>query len=471
MYKVNMASMHALKGMPRNFTPRKEERLGLTMEEEEKKKIIEAAVCPFCACLCDDVVISVDVAGNKIKEIRNACKFGVEKFLSAEKTERRLKKPRVDGKETDYERAIGKAVDILREAKKPLVYGLSNSCYNAQRVALEIAKHKKGVYDVTESICHNLLYPELKKGNNPFYYALLDEIRDNANVVIYWGSNPIESHPRHLSRFAVYPIGRYAMKGVLDREMIAIDVVDSELNKISRWFLRVKPGEDAKIAEIMKRLVNGETNGLGELVKDGIDFDTVRKITDRLKKAFYGVIFVGVGVFSSENASKKVEAILALVDALNKEGVKFVLFPMKGHFNVMGAVQLLLRETGYPFGVDFSRDSDNIFVPGKTTVLDVIERGAVDAALIVGTDPFSSFPCDKARKLCDMPLILIDPFESLTTQFASVVFPTAITGVETDAIAYRMDGLPLKLDKIVDCEYPSDEVILERIYEGLVGSL
>ncbi len=441
------------------------------MEEEEKEKIIEAAVCPFCACLCDDVVISVDVEGNKIKEVRNACKFGVKKFLSPQ-NEGRLKKPVVDGKETDYERAIGKAVEILRKAKKPLVYGLSNSGYNAQRVALEIAKQKKGVYDITESICHNLLYPELRKGKKPFYYALLDEIRDNANTIIYWGSNPVESHPRHLSRFAVYPVGRYAMRGVLDREMITIDVVDSELKKLSSWFLRVNPGAgggDAKIAEIMTRLVKGETNGLGELVEGGIDLDTVVKIADRLKKAFYGVIFVGLGVFSSENASKKVEAILSLVDALNKEGVKFVLFPMKGHFNVVGAVQLLLRETGYPYGVDFSRD--RIFVPGKTTVLDVIERGEVDAALIVGADPYSSFPRDKVRKLCDIPLIVIDPFESPTTIFSSVAIPTAITGVETDAIAYRMDGLPLKLDKIVDCEYPSDMEILERIYEGVVESL
>ncbi len=440
------------------------------MEEEEKEKIIETAVCPFCACLCDDVVISVDVEGNKIKEVRNACKFGVKKFLSPQNAGR-LRKPRVNGEATDYEHALGKAVEILRKANKPLVYGLSNSGYNAQHVALEIAKHKKGVYDVTESICHNLLYPELRKGKNPFYYALLDEIRDNANTIIYWGSNPVESHPRHLSRFAVYPVGRYAMRGVLDREMITIDVVDSELKKLSRWFLRVNAGTgggDVKIAEIMTRLVKGETNGLGELVEDSVDFDAVRKIADRLKKAFYGVIFVGLGVFSSENASKKVEAILALVDALNKEGVKFVLFPMKGHFNVVGAVQLLLRETGYPYGVDFSRDK--IFMPGKTTVLDVIEQGEVDAALIVGADPFSSFPRDKARKLCNMPVILIDPFESPTTQFASVAIPTAITGVETDAIAYRMDGLPLKLDKIVDCGYPSDMEILERIYEGLVFS-
>jgi len=399
----------------------------------------------------------------------------VEKFLSAEKTERRIKKPRVDGKETDYEVAIEKAVSMLREAKKPLIYGLSNSGYNAQRVALEIAKLKTGVYDISESICHNFLYQELRKGEYPFYYALLDEIRDNANVIVYWGSNPLGSHPRHLSKFSLYPVGRYAMKGVMDRELITIDVVESELKKTSRWFLRVNPGTggDAKIAAIMKRRVKGGTNitEQKELVKDdaSIDFDTVVKITDRLKKAFYGVIFAGLGIFSSENAAGNVKAIFALVEALNKEGVKFVMFPMKGHFNVMGAVHLLLRETGYPFGVDFSRN--RIFEPGKTTVLDVIEREEVDAALIVGADPFSSFPKDTARKLCDMPVILIDPFETPTTQFSSVVFPAAITGVEAEEIAYRMDGLPLKLEKIVNCEYPSDKEILERIHVRLMESL
>ncbi len=429
------------------------------------EKIIETAVCPFCACLCDDVVISVDVERNRIKEIRNACTFGVKKFLSVVKTEQRLKQPVVGGEETDYDAAIEKAVDILRGANKPLIYGLSNSGYNAQRVALEIAKRKKGVYDITESLCHNLLYLQLlKKG--PFYSALLDEIRDNAQIVIYWGANPIVSHPRHLSKYSVYPVGRYAMKGVMDRELITIDVVDSELKKISRWFLRVNPGEDAEIADIMRRLVKGES--LRELVTGEMDIDTLRKMANRLKKAFYGVIFVGLGVLSSENGSKSIEAIFALVDALNKEGVKFVLFPMKGHFNVLGAVNLLLRETGFPFGVDFSRDS--IFEPGKTTVLDVIAREEVDAALIVGADPFSSFPMAITRKLRDLPLILIDPFETPTTQFTSVAIPTAITGVETEEIAYRMDGLPLKLEKIVDCEYPSDGDILERILKGVKKS-
>jgi formylmethanofuran dehydrogenase subunit B len=425
------------------------------------EKIVESAVCPFCACLCDDIVVVVE--DNKIKEIRNACKLGVKKFLSIK--DDRIRKPMVNGKETDFDHAVRKAKDILKDAKKPLIYGLSNSGYNAQKVALEIAKKTKGVYDISESICHNHLYPYLQKMEYPFYYALLDEIRDKANVIIFWGSNPVESHPRHLSKFSIYPIGRYALKGVMDREVMTIDVIESRMRKLSTRFLRVKSGEDAKIAEIMRRLVKGETKGLRKLITEDVDFDTVGKMTDRLKRAFYGVIFVGLGLFSSENAKQNIKAIFSLVEELNKKDIRFVMFPMKGHFNVMGAVQLLLRETGYPFGIDFS--SDHIFELGETTVLNVIEREEVDAALIVGADPFSSFPREKARKLCDIPIILIDPFESPTTHFSSVIFPTAITGVEAEEIAYRMDGLPLKLEKIISSKYPSDKEILARIYEKL----
>ncbi|MFZ2071254.1 MAG: formylmethanofuran dehydrogenase subunit B [Halobacteriota archaeon] len=429
--------------------------------ENENDKILEAVVCPFCACLCDDLVISVDIAKNRIKEIRNACTVGVEKFHALHK-EGRVRKTRIDGKETDYDTAIEKALDILKAAKKPLIYGLSNSGYNAQRVALEIAKRKRGVFDFPESIYHALLYRELRKGKNNFYFALLDEIRDNANVVIYWGANPIEVHPRHLSRYSVYPAGRYALRGVMDRELITIDVADSELKEISRWYLPVKPGDARKLAEVMTQLIKGEPNVLREPIADGIDFDDITKLAARLKKAFYGVIFLGYDVLLSHEAgSEFVEAIFALVDALNNAGAKFVLFPMNGHFNVMGTVQLLLRETGYPSAVDFSRDR---MLEHDNRTADVLDE--IDAALIVGAD--SSFTKEEAKRLCDVPVILIDPFETLTTLVSSVVFPAAVTGVEAEEVAYRMDGLPLKLDKILDCEYQSEKEILERIYKGLV---
>ncbi|MHC1635132.1 MAG: formylmethanofuran dehydrogenase subunit B [Candidatus Methanospirareceae archaeon] len=426
------------------------------------RKVIEAVVCPFCACLCDDIVVTVE--NERIKEVRNACKFGVSKFLSIY-NEKRPRKPMVDGEEVEYAEAIEEAAEILRRADKPLIYGLSNSGYNAQRVALEIARKKRGVFDNTDSICHNLFYLELQRMKHPFFYATMDEIRDKADVVVFWGCNPIESHLRLLSKFSVYPMGEYVQRGVMDREVIVIDAMETKLKKIAKSFLRVKPGEDFKIADIMKMLVVGETEGLKELIEEGMDINTIGKIADRMRKAFYGVIFLGLGIFSSANASKSIESIFSLVEELNNKGARFVIFPVKGHFNVVGATQLLLRETGYPFGVDFS--SHIIFQPGKTTVLDVIEEGEVDAALIVGADPFASFPMEKVRKLRDMPMILIDPFESITSRFATVVLPSAVTGIEAEEIAYRMDGLPCKLEKIIESEYMSDEEILREIYERL----
>ncbi len=418
--------------------------------EGNTERIYNAAVCPFCACLCDDVVIRV--RNNEIEELRNACRFGVAKFRSHQG---RLKRPAVDGKPTNYEDAIARAVDILKGASKPLIYGLSNSSYEAQQVALRIAKYKRGVIDVSESICHNLLYAALK-AHYPFYYALLDEIRDKATVIVYWGSNPVVSHPRHLARYSVYPAGRYAMKGVTDRTIIAIDVIEPGFKK--QWFVQVKPGEDAMIANALTQLLKGEPAG-----ECNQRITELRDIADKLRSAMYGVIFIGLGVLAGANADENIKAILTLVDTLNKTGRRYVIFPMKGHYNVMGAVLLLMRETGYPFGVDFS--SDKRFEPGKTTVMGVLKE--VDAALIVGADPVASLPAAKVRDLLDIPLIVLDPFESPTMSIASVALPVAITGVESEGIAYRMDGLPLKLDKIINSEYPSDKALLEQIYEGL----
>jgi len=46
---------------------------------EAKVKVLESVVCPFCACLCDDVVVAVDEEAKRVKEVRNNGRGGVEK--------------------------------------------------------------------------------------------------------------------------------------------------------------------------------------------------------------------------------------------------------------------------------------------------------------------------------------------------------------------------------------------------------
>ncbi|MCK4287152.1 MAG: molybdopterin-dependent oxidoreductase, partial [Candidatus Lokiarchaeota archaeon] len=67
------------------------------------------------------------------------------------------------------------------------------------------------------------------------------------------------------------------------------------------------------------------------------------------------------------------------------------------------------------------------------------------------------------------PLILIDNKKSATFSVADIVLPSAITGIECEGLAYRLDHVPIALNKIVNPpkDIISDEEILSRLIEGL----
>jgi len=52
---------------------------------------------------------------------------------------------------------------------------------------------------------------------------------------------------------------------------------------------------------------------------------------------------------------------------------------------------------------------------------------------------------------------------------AKVVIPTAKVGIETEGTAYRMDGVPIRVKKILNSIYPSDEEVLDRIIAKIKG--
>jgi formylmethanofuran dehydrogenase subunit B len=93
----------------------------------------------------------------------------------------------------------------------------------------------------------------------------------------------------------------------------------------------------------------------------------------------------------------------------------------------------------------------------------------VDAALIIASDPAAHFPKASVEHLARIPVIVIDPFENLTSQIARVFIPSAVAGVETAGSAYRMDFVPLRLTKVVDPPpgILTDEEILKKILKKL----
>jgi len=184
-----------------------------------------------------------------------------------------------------------------------------------------------------------------------------------------------------------------------------------------------------------------------------------------LKSCKFGVIFFGMGLTQTLAHHRNVDTAICLVRELN-DYTKFLLTPMRGHYNVAGANQVFTWNTGYAYSIDFSRGYPR-YNPGEFSSVDLLMRDEVDATLIVASDPGSNFPAASVRNLFKHPLISIEPHETPTSAFADVILPAAFAGIECEGTAYRMDKVPLRLRKVKEPpgECLSDKEILERLIE------
>jgi formylmethanofuran dehydrogenase subunit B len=144
---------------------------------------VAEATCAGCGCLCDDIELTED------GPVRT-CSLGDAWFAEVD----RPPFARIDGREVSLDAAAAAAAAILREARAPLVYGLAGTSCEAQRRAVALAEAAGAVIDVGAS-------------PNTFGWstATLGEIRDRAELVVFWRADPAVTHPRLLERLRIDP--------------------------------------------------------------------------------------------------------------------------------------------------------------------------------------------------------------------------------------------------------------------------
>ncbi|MGQ4871079.1 MAG: formylmethanofuran dehydrogenase subunit B [Candidatus Thorarchaeota archaeon] len=404
--------------------------------------VIENVICPFCGCLCDDIRITVE--NGAIVRADGACALGKTKFLNH--TRDRLTTPTVrrEGQlvETTLDESIEIAAQILLDARRPLIYGLSSTENDAHREAYRLAEVIGGVVDNTSSVCHGPSIIGEQESGEPL--ASLAEVRNRADLVIYWGANPLYAHPRHVSRFVRAP-GEFVKDPKRDRQMWVVDVRETVTARVANRFVRLEPGSDLEVIEALRALVKGRKLDVKSI--GGISIDTLSDMAESMKSARYGVIFYGLGLTQTRGRQRNVDAAVRLTQDLNRF-TKWSMLPMRGHYNVTGANKTSVWTTGYPFAVDFSRGYPR-YQPGEYTAVDLLRRREVDVLLNVAADPVAHFPRAAARHLRSIPIINLDPKQNMTSLIASVNIPTAMAGIECDGAVARMDGLPLYLRQIV----------------------
>ncbi|NTV27885.1 MAG: formylmethanofuran dehydrogenase subunit B [Methanothrix sp.] len=422
--------------------------------------MIKDAVCSFCGCLCDD--INVEVEDGKVKRVRHACRLGSSKIMGHD----RMQSPmiRKDGVlvASSFQEAYDRAAQILLQASKPLMYGWASTSCEAAKKGILLAEEVGAVLDSTATVCHGPSVIGIEEKGLPG--ATLGQVKNRADTIVFWGCNPAEAHPRHSLRYSSNSCGRFTPQGREGRKIIVVDVRETRTAKNADKFVRIDPGCDYEVISALRMLVAGKGDILPEEVGGVLKAD-LAELAAMLKAARFGAVFFGLGITHSRGRYKNIDNALSLVAELNQHS-KFVIMPMRGHYKVGGIGQTLAWSSGYPMSVDFTRGKP-YFNPGETAACDLLARKDVDAALIIAADAASSFPRATAGALANIPVIQIDPYENPTTLLSDVVIPCAIAGVEAEGTAYRMDGLALRLRKMVDSSLPSDEDILKGILESV----
>lgn len=292
----------------------------------------------------------------------------------------------------------------------------------------------------------------------------LGEVKNRADLIIYWGGNPAECHPRHFTKYTLTQKGKFVPQGRKGRFMVLVDIRETPSARAADLFLQIQPGKDFEVVTTMLALLKDRPVDRERVAETGMTVEQLQDLVDRMKRARFGVLFFGMGLSMTRGKHMNSASVLALVTAMNAF-TKFVAMPMRGHGNVTGADMVIRWTTGYPFGVNLSRGYPR-FNPGEFSTVDLLVRGDNDAALILGADPGATMPQPAIEHLKRIPTIVLDPKVTHTSRLARVHITTAVTGISAPGTVYRMDEVPLPLRPALRSPYPTDEEVLRRIRQA-----
>ena len=423
-------------------------------ERCEQRRFTDVA-CTVCGCVCDDLEILVDQG--RIIPITGACSLAEPWFQGL--NDPAAPAATIDGKTSTIDAALDRAAGILRASRNPLIFGLSRSSTPGQRAAVRLAEQLRANIDTTASVCHGPSIMAIQQVGEST--CSLGEIRSRADLVIFWGANPVESHPRHFERYSVDPAGEFLPRGRADRTVVVIDTKPTATSAAADLFLQVPGERDFECIWTLRELIRGISPRSD--AGDNVPLAALRDLAERMTSCRYGVVFFGLGLAQRGLGHLTVAALLQLVAELN-DHTRFTARRLRIPGDVAGADSVLCWQTGFPFAVNFSRGYPR-YNPGEFSADQLLTSGAVDACLVVGSESTEFLPPAARESLARMPTVVLDYPHVVSDWQPTVRFTTAVYGIHAQGTAYRMDETPIPLRTLLPSELPTDEVVLDALAE------
>jgi len=267
---------------------------------------------------------------------------------------------------------------MLVKSRKTLMFGWINTSCQAMSAGHAIAEKVGGIVDNGATVCHGPSLIAIEDVG--ITTCTLGEVKNRADCIIFWGCNPAHVHPRHMSRYSIFPRGFFTKEGAKGRKIFCIDCRYTDTARCSDIFIRIEQGCDYEFLDAIRTVLHG--GSLTQKSIAGVPADQIGKLAEDLKRAKFGVIFLGMGLSQTVGRNHNIDMAINLTYDLNRF-TKFVVMPMRVQGNVTGSGEVLGWQYGFPFAVDLSRGDQARHQTGETTAIDLLLRGEVEASLFV----------------------------------------------------------------------------------------
>src|SRR5688500_6324004 len=342
--------------------------------------VTEHVTCLGCGCTCDD--IDVVVTAGRIVDARNACPLGKAWFGDGNVPVRCI----VNGRDAMPEDALRIATDRLAGARRVLVYLAPGLSCEAQRAGTAIADVLGGVVDSATSA--TALHQTLASQERGFASATLGEIRNRADVVLFWAVDLDRRYPRFATRYGPDVVGAFVPGGRRSRRVIAVDVgaATGPADADRRW--AVAPSAEVETLTTLTSVVAQPTRARVTPQPDG---DPVWSIARELAEVLQAGRYVAL-VYDAEpddrvvRSTGRFDALVALAQVLN-DTTRCAAIALRAGGNRPGADAMLTAQTGYPMAVDFARGFPR-YRPHDGSALAMLQSRAIDTVLVLGDAAF-----------------------------------------------------------------------------------
>jgi formylmethanofuran dehydrogenase subunit B len=402
------------------------------------------ATCLGCGCTCDD--IHVIVRSGRIAEAEHACALGVEWFGDGVVPQRSVHA----GRDVSVEAAIAAAGELLARATRPLVYLAPDITWETQREAVALADALHARLDsVTSATARDSILAAQEYGRAS---ATLGEIRNRADVVVFWGVDPSLRYPRYSSRYAPEPAGMHVPAGRRSRTVIAVDI-DGVPNgrgpEDADRRVRLTAADEVATLTAIAAIASGRVTNERASTSQAPAWQFARELAPILVAARYVVIVADAERDAAAGTHRdpvRASALVTLAQTLNGP-TRGALSTLRAGGNRSGADAVLTWQTGYPTAVDFGSGYPR-YRPHDGTASACLSRGDVDALAIVGAP--AGLTSDLRVTMSGVASVVIGPRASESV-FAErgIVIDTGVAGIHEDGTAVRMDEVALGLRSVL----------------------